>query len=193
MPDALPKDSLRSVARLARAALSPRDWARDDDARLGFWRAWLGNRAPNVLACYASRADEPGTRRIIDDALTTGWRVLLPVLRREPDWAWFAGWDALRSSWGGIAEPTTPRLGATVLKRASVVVVPCLTVGLDGSRLGTGGGWYDRALTHRHPEAEIVALARAAEVMDEVPTESHDTAVDAWITETGVGLRSPKA
>ena len=193
MPAALPKDSLRSAMRMARSALSPREWARDNEARLRFWRAWLGDRAPDVLACYASRADEPGTQALIDDALAAGWRVLLPVLRREPDWAWFAGWGALRDSWGGIAEPTTPRLGAMALGQASIVVVPCLAVGLDGSRLGTGGGWYDRALMHRHPKAEVVALARAVEVKSEVPTEPHDTAVDAWVTEAGIGRRAPTA
>ncbi|MFD0866860.1 5-formyltetrahydrofolate cyclo-ligase, partial [Tessaracoccus lubricantis] len=61
----------------------------------------------------------------------------------------------------------------------------CLAVGRDGTRLGTGGGWYDRALPHRRPGALLVALAREDEVLDTVPTLPHDVSVDGWATELG--------
>ena len=75
--------------------------------------------------------------------------------------------------------------GAEALAEATLIVVPCLAVGPDGSRLGTGGGWYDRALPHRSPGAPVIAVARDAEVLDDLATLTlpHDVPVDGYVTE----------
>jgi len=69
--------------------------------------------------------------------------------------------------------------------QADGVVVPCLAVSRDGSRLGMGGGWYDRALRHRRPGTPVWALANADEVLPALPSEPHDLPVDAVVTENG--------
>src|SRR5690606_36931942 len=139
-----------------------------------------------VVAAYASVPGEPGTRSLVDALAASGRRVLLPVLRRAPDWAWFDGWAATSPAWRGIPQPVGGRLGADALALADVVLVPCLAVGAEGSRLGTGGGWYDRALPHRRPATPVWALARAGEVVATLPTEPHDVPVDAVVTEDGL-------
>lgn len=179
------KDSLRRAIQGRRSTLSLADWALDDTARTAHLLRALGN-TPLTVALYASRAGEPGT----DDAITflhaAGWQVLLPVVGGPPGWAPFDGWDAMRPGWGGIPEPVTPRLAEDGLSLAEVVVVACLAVARDGTRLGTGGGWYDRTLPLRRPGVPVWALACAGEWVDTVPHEPHDVAIDAVITPEGV-------
>lgn len=164
-------------------------WEREDDTRtrltLDLIRGRFG-RSPGTAALYASRAGEPSTTALIDALTTDGWRVLLPVLRSAPDWAYFTGWDDTQPAWRGIPQPAGARLGAEALRAAAVIVVPCLAAGRDGSRLGTGGGWYDRALPSRAQEASVLALSREAELLSGVPTEPHDVPVDVVVTERAI-------
>lgn len=161
------------------------DLRAEDPRRLAHLLDWLPDE-PSVAAVYASTPSEPGTGALIDALVARGWRVLLPVLRREPDWAWFEGWDMMRPGWQSIPEPTSTRLGAGVLAEASLVVVSCLGVDPEGYRLGVGGGWYDRALLHRDPNATVLAWARANEVVERVPREAFDLPVDGFVTEDGI-------
>lgn len=186
------KDALREAVLTTRAGLSPAAWAAEDASRTRHALELLtGSRArpdrPGTVALYAARPGEPGTAELISTLAEQGWRVLLPVLRRVVDWAEFDG--DLTIGWAGIPQPPGPRLGAEALALADVVVVPCLAVGRDWTRLGTGGGWYDRALAHRRPGTPVVALARAAEIFDTVPTLAHDVSIDAFVTEDGSAAR----
>lgn len=185
MQEEVSKGSLRRATLGARALLAAEAWKVEDERRSLVTLAGIRRLAPTVVALFASRPGEPATPAVIASLHAAGVRVLLPVLRRQPDWADFTGWDEMTPSWGDILEPTGPRLGAESLRLADVIVVPALAVGRDGTRLGTGGGWYDRALPHRRPGATIVALARADEVLDGVPVEQHDIGVGAIATEQG--------
>ena len=63
--------------------------------------------------------------------------------------------------------------------------IPGLAGTPTGLRLGTGGGWYDRALAHCGPQARIGLLLHDGEVRDELPTDSWDRRVDVILTATG--------
>ena len=178
------KDSLRAAVLAQRAALSPSVWTAQDRARTEHVLARLAGRSGTV-ALYASLPGEPGTTALIDALADAGWTVLLPVLRRRVDWAEFASWGQMVPGWRDIPEPARPRLGPEALARADLILVSALSVGMDGSRLGTGGGWYDRALPSRSPGTPVVALARGAEVVASLPMEEHDVAVQGVVTETG--------
>ncbi len=139
-------------------------------------------RHSEVVALYASVAGEPDTWDLIDALVAGGTRVLLPVLRREPDWAWYTGRDHLTASWRGILQPTGPRLGGGVLVRAEWIWVPGLAATRGGHRLGTGGGWYDRALLKASPNARIGILLNDGEVVDDLPIEPWDRRVHFLLT-----------
>ncbi|MDO5735657.1 MAG: 5-formyltetrahydrofolate cyclo-ligase [Propionibacteriaceae bacterium] len=179
------KASLRVDVLMQRGALSMEDWAAEDAARTSHLLHALGHQ-PGTVALYTSRRGEPGTVDAITLLHGSGWQVLLPTVDGVPGWAVFDGWDGMRPAWGGILQPTTPHLGGEALSGADAVVVACLAVARDGTRLGTGGGWYDRALTSRRRGAPVWALARTPEVVDELPREPHDVAVDKVITPDGV-------
>lgn len=177
------KGALRQELIAARRAVTPAEWAETDLARTRTLLAapWAGE--PSTVALYAARDDEPGTHDLIDILSAQGWTVLLPVLTREIRWAVFEGWDATHNGWRDIPVPTGTPLHAPALAEARLIIVPCLAVGRDGTRLGTGGGWYDRALPHRSPDARVVALAREDEVFDTVPVLAHDVRVHGYATE----------
>ncbi|MCW2709953.1 MAG: 5-formyltetrahydrofolate cyclo-ligase, partial [Marmoricola sp.] len=90
----------------------------------------------------------------------------------------------------GLLEPAGPPLGRDALATADVVLVPGLAVGRDGSRLGRGGGSYDRALARVPVGTFVCVLLNSEEVLATVPRDSHDRPVAAVATELEV-IRLP--
>ena len=64
-----------------------------------------------------------------------------------------------------------------------VVVVPGLAFTRDGRRLGQGGGHYDRFLTRLRPDCVTIGACFAEQLVDDLPTEPHDTTVDHVATD----------
>lgn len=120
-------------------------------------------------------------------------RALLPVLLDEagaplgePRWGLWEAGRALVTLGRPPAQPDGEARGAESLKEADLIVIPALAASADGTRLGQGGGWYDRALVHRRPGTPVVAAIFDDEVLEAgvIPAEPHDVPVDAIITPT---------
>lgn len=120
-------------------------------------------------------------------------RALLPVLLDEagapyhsPRWGLWEAGQALVTLGRPPAQPCGEAMGAESLTESDLIVIPALAASADGARLGQGGGWYDRALTHRRPGVPVVAVIFDDEVLDpgEIPTEAHDVPINAIITPT---------
>lgn len=144
-----------------------------------------------TVAAYVSVGREPGTRPLLDALHTRGVRVLLPVLLPDDDldWAAYEGADGLAHGRRGLLEPSGPRLGRSAVTHADVVLLPGLAVDTYGTRLGRGGGSYDRVLA-RLEEAgarpPLVVLLYDHEVLPDVPGEEHDRPVLAAVTPSAV-------
>jgi 5-formyltetrahydrofolate cyclo-ligase len=67
-----------------------------------------------------------------------------------------------------------------------VVIVPGLAFTPAGDRLGQGGGWYDRFLSAVRPDCESVGVCFVDQLVDSLPVEAHDIAVDHVATELGI-------
>ena len=130
-----------------------------------------------------------------DMSLTLGLfeHALLPVLLDEagaplgePRWGLWEAGRALVTLGRPPAQPDGEARGAESLKEADLIVIPALAASADGTRLGQGGGWYDRALMHRSPGVPVVAAVFDDEVMEAglIPAEPHDVPVDAIVTPT---------
>ena len=120
-------------------------------------------------------------------------RALLPILLDEagaplgaPRWGLWEVGQALVTLGRPPAQPDGEARGAESLKEADLIVIPALAASVDGTRLGQGGGWYDRALMHRSPDAPVVAAIFDDEVLEAgiIPAEPHDVPVDAIVTPT---------
>ena len=120
-------------------------------------------------------------------------RALLPVLLDEagaplgePRWGLWEAGRALVTLVRPPAQPDGEARGAESLKEADLIVIPALAASADGTRLGQGGGWYDRALMYRSPGVPVVAAIFDDEVLEAgiIPAEPHDVPVDAIVTPT---------
>ncbi|WP_136518676.1 5-formyltetrahydrofolate cyclo-ligase [Cellulomonas telluris] len=180
------KDALRRRMRAQRGRRSPR-LCEEAAARLAEVVLTIPEVADaRCVSVYASRPTEPGTGPVVEALAARGVRLLLPVLGAglQRDWAEYAGREDLRErAPGRPPEPGGPGLGGDALAAADVVLVPALAVDATGTRLGQGGGWYDRVLAHVRPGVPVVALVHADEVMTEpLPREPHDRPVTAVAT-----------
>lgn len=141
-----------------------------------------------AVAAYVSVGYEPCTRLLLEELRSQGVRVLLPVLgpRLSRSWRYFAGSDDLAErAPGRPPEPSGQPLPPEEIGQVEAVLVPALAVDLAGRRLGQGGGWYDRVLPLRRPQAPVFALVYGDELVTRpLPAEPHDVPVDAVITPT---------
>lgn len=179
-------------SRLARLEHPEAEQRADDQQRDARVLALVDSLVPPdaVVACYLSRAGEPGTLGLIARLCERG-RVLVPKLgprddggaRRKPDWTWFDAVAGLVRGPFGIPDPVGQGLGAEALAQADLVIAAALSAGPDGSRIGTGGGWFDRALPLRRAGVPVVALLNDDEVLS-CPQEPHDEPVDWLVTPT---------
>ncbi len=138
-------------------------------------------RVALTVAAYVSTTAEPGTLPLRAALRERGIRVLLPVLQADDDLDWAVDDGPLEPGRRPtIAEPTGARLGADAISRAAVVVCPAAAVALDGTRLGQGGGSYDRALART--AALVVALVHDDELVESLPRDPHDRRVHVAVT-----------
>lgn len=185
------KSALRSAIREQRAIRSER---LRKEAGQDFATTLLSIpsvKEATTVALYTSRAGEPSTLPLMTYLAALGKRVLLPVLGAglQRDWATFVSEDdLLQRAPGRPPEPSSPTLGPEALADADVIICPALGVDTSGTRLGQGGGWYDRALLHAAPNAQVIAMVYPEELYDHtltaLPKEEHDLPVHAVATTT---------
>jgi len=89
----------------------------------------------------------------------------------------------------GILEPQPEHHKEVPLSAADLILCPGLAFGKDGSRLGHGGGYYDRALQKLCIPTCGVAFQN--QIHDTVPHDDHDIIMDYLLTETGIRPTTP--
>lgn len=151
--------------------------------------------AQSTIASYVSFGAEPPTAALHSALAAAGCRVLIPVIERGgieyPSMAWAdAGAGVGAQGARGVPSPLGPILGIGAIGltdlETRVILVPALAAGRDGTRLGQGGGYYDRML-ETLPLSQLggpirLALVAPTELFDTVPVEPHDCPVDRAIT-----------
>lgn len=143
--------------------------------------------SPRRVTCYRSLPTEPGTEPLISALLAAGHDVWLPRIDGV-DLRWVPVHEDSSYTVGplGILEPDGAADADLAKARPDVVLLPGLAVDAAGHRLGQGGGFYDRSLAplplHADGGPLRVTLLFDEEVLEHVPTESHDCTVDVVIT-----------
>lgn len=183
------KESLRGLIREARQVRSPRRRTEAGQALAHVIETIPEVATARCVSLYASRPGEPDTSTLLDRLASRGVRVLLPVLGAglQREWAEYTCADDLRQrAPSRPPEPGTPTLGAEALAEADVVIAPALAIDTHGTRLGQGGGWYDRALENLRPGVRVIGVVFPEELYDAevrpLPRQPHDRPVDAVAT-----------
>jgi len=137
------------------------------------------------VAIYAALPDEVPTRPLFDALQRAGTPCLFPRVApgRRLVFALVERWEELRPGGYGVLEPP---VGAHLFEPGpgDVVVVPGIAFDRAGWRLGRGAGYYDRTFPpsgRRQPL--LVGMACEAQILESVPSDSHDRAMDAIVTE----------
>ncbi|MDO5697084.1 MAG: 5-formyltetrahydrofolate cyclo-ligase [Dermatophilus congolensis] len=142
------------------------------------------------IVTFVSMRREPPMNALNSALVTTGFDVIAPVTLPDLDLDWARLGDdvtaAVTSTELTQAEGHSELLGADAVTTASLLFVPGVAVDATGTRLGRGGGSYDRALGRRHPDSRIIVVLHDDEVVDyELPREAHDEVVDGVLTPSG--------
>jgi len=81
----------------------------------------------------------------------------------------------------------TPRTGRPIVPSLiDLVIVPGLAFDPAGNRLGRGGGFYDRFLRRLRRSAITAGLAFDAQLIESVPADDRDFALDIIVTDRRV-------
>ena len=127
----------------------------------------------SAVAAYVPMATEPGSVELLDGLAGLEVRVIVPVVLGDRDLSW--------SAWAADAG----ELGVEAITTVDAVLVPALAVAGDGTRLGRGGGSYDRALARTRAGVPIAALLFDGELVDALPRDPWDLPVSAVVTPAG--------
>lgn len=181
------KAKLRDSLLAARRGLSVE--VREAESRALADHLNCDNIAADMTVCaYMPVGTEPGSIALLDTLHRLCARVLLPATRTDIrgvplplDWGEYAPGTLIAGRYG-LLEPPEPRLPSTAITEAAVIVVPALAVDRRGVRLGRGGGYYDRSLPQRHPDARLIAVVRDCEIVTELPSEAHDVRMTHALT-----------
>jgi 5-formyltetrahydrofolate cyclo-ligase len=213
------KSDLRARIRAARsAAPGPDERARERDGLLAAARtAGLldpdrtpGSPGSVAIAAYIAAPGEPDVAGIRSAVRAAGGAVLLPIPRpdRALDWAHDDGHYRPEGRYP-IEVPAGAVIGSgaagLLAHGVTTILVPALAVDHSGTRLGQGGGYYDRLLADlatwsalhdgSRPAAaaavpadalRVVAVVRDEELLPAgtLPREPHDQPMAAVLTPT---------
>lgn len=152
------KRELRTRLSAARTGLDP-----TGERTIRLWshvRDEPAVRSARVVMVFDSTPGEPTTASFVAWCRSLGKTVVLPAAAPDaPD----------------PVDPSVP----------DVVVLPGLGFTPHGARLGRGGGWYDRFLARRGAGCVTIGVCFSEQLLDELPVDDHDVAVDVVVTDDG--------
>ena len=147
---------------------------------------WLISRPEQTIGAYWPIKGEfdalPALYRWSEAA--PGRRIGLPVINRDTKQltfhVWYPGCPMEEDAYG------IPKPKDTEAFHPELLLVPCVGYGPGGTRLGYGGGFYDRTLAALAPRPATAGLGYGHGYVPWLTAEPHDIALDALLNEDGV-------
>ena len=146
----------------------------------------------NAVLGYMNFGAEFASELWCSRVLTDGKRLALPKVNRHTnllDLYWVVDLEGqLAQGLWGIREPVIERCERLIaLNEVEFALLPGVAFARNGSRLGYGGGFYDKLLmndgTERAYRPELTAAAFALQIVERLPQEATDVKVGWIITE----------
>jgi len=149
------------------------------------------------IAGYLANDGEPSNHAFIQRCQQTNHTYYLPVINKQK--LTFTRYQAntpLANNKYNIPEPVAKLTLAP--KFMSAILLPLVGFDNQGSRLGMGGGFYDRTLsfirqTPCHKKPLLIGIAYNMQMVDKINRQPWDIPLDAVVTEKGMLLFSNKS
>jgi 5-formyltetrahydrofolate cyclo-ligase len=139
----------------------------------------------DVVAAYWPIRDELDVKPVLTRLMDSGQPVCLPVVLGDGMplelRLWEQGAALYPSGFGTLApDELAPHV------EPDVILMPLLGFDKAGTRLGYGGGYYDRTLFGLSKRPKLIGFAFAVQQFEHIPREAHDVPLDAVVTEKGI-------
>lgn len=189
--------ALRQQLRSSRRALSDEERARRSQEavqKLTHHRLFLTARH---IACYLPNDGELDLTYLISQAWTMGKSVYLPVLslhhRNHLHFLSYKPNEELVTNRFGIPEPVMRPHNMIDIRRLDLVLMPLVGFDSTGSRLGMGGGFYDRSFAflrrrQKWRKPNLIGAAFDCQKVEQIDGQSWDVPLSGVMTESGVEL-----
>ena len=140
-------------------------------------------KSADCIFLYCAHDGEINTDMICDEAEKLGIKTAYPYCEDRYGLMefYFASRKNLIKGMYGIYEPDKEKSQKAVFTENSLCIVPGVTFGKKGERLGYGKGYYDRFLSSFR--GKKLALSFEECLSDEIPMEAHDIKIDYLITD----------
>lgn len=136
------------------------------------------------ITCYVSMESEPPTEDLRRHLLSIERVPYLPIMKPARQLAWGRDGAELTRNNYGVLEPEED--SSFALSSTTAMIIPALRCGSDGSRLGRGAGYYDRALATLPPHSVggplRIVVVFDDEVDETVPHDELDQLIDVIVT-----------
>lgn len=139
--------------------------------------------ATQTVGVYIANDGELELAPVIGYLLDHAVRVAVPQVQNDTmQFVRISTTTHYRKNRFGICEPISDEV--ITLDEKSIVLFPGVGFTRSGTRLGRGGGYYDRYFGE-HPCLLRIGVAHARQVVDTLPASEHDVQLDALLTENG--------
>ena len=175
------KKALRTYIRQTERTLDPAYKAESSEAICHCVLALEEYRAAGIVFAFAGTVHEIDTSLLLKETLAAGKTLVLPRCAEGHalDLCVVTSMDELVPGMYGILEPKTVRKADE--NNIDVILVPGLAFDRNGGRMGFGKGYYDRLL--ESSKAVKIGLCYDFQILEKIPTESHDVPMNFVITE----------
>ncbi|MEO4052390.1 5-formyltetrahydrofolate cyclo-ligase [Solibacillus sp. CAU 1738] len=139
-----------------------------------------------TIAVTISAFPEVDTIAIVEELWRLGKTVAVPKCHpktREMSFYAIGNFNQLETVYMDLKEPITEKTKLIAKEDIDTIIVPGIVFDEKGYRIGYGGGYYDRYLQGYN--GKLIAIAFKEQLVNHVPTETHDLPVHTIITETG--------
>ncbi len=179
------KAAMRAKAHAMRDAMWPDRRAEASRVAAAHFFEGVALTSGQMVAAYWPIRDELDVKPVLTRLMDDGQPVCLPVVVGDglplELRVWQPGAALYPSGFGTLA----PDELAPIVE-PDMILMPLLGFDKQGTRLGYGGGYYDRTLTRLTKKPKLVGFAFALQEFDHIPRDSHDVPLDAVVTENGV-------
>ncbi|HZJ99919.1 MAG TPA: 5-formyltetrahydrofolate cyclo-ligase [Tissierellaceae bacterium] len=138
-----------------------------------------------LIMTFISFGNEVDTHNFIKKSLSDGKRIAVPITfpkTREIKPSEILDFDELEVGYYNILTPKDKYIRYINPKEIDLAIVPGVAFDRDGYRVGYGGGYYDRFLS-QYPDIIKLGIAFDLQIIDKIPKEDFDIAVDMIFTE----------